>query len=152
MKGSFISCGSWLLAGIALVHAPALAWAQKAPLAYISNEHSGTITVIDTGRDRVVATIPVGEGRPRGIQLSPDGRTLYVAVSDDAPLLETDQDAIVMIDVATRKVTARLPGGTDPEQFGVSPDGTRLYVANEDAGTASIIDLSDRSLIGRAHV
>lgn len=31
--------------------------------------------------------------------------------------------------------------GTDPEQFGVTPDGARLYASNEDAGTASATDL-----------
>lgn len=34
------------------------------------------------------------------------------------------------------------PGGTDPEDFGISPDGATLYASNEDAGTASLIDLA----------
>ena len=46
----------------------------------VSNERSGNVTVIDAATDKVVATIPAGK-RPRGIQASPDGKTLYVAVS-----------------------------------------------------------------------
>ncbi len=139
-------CPAWA-AVLALALAPAGLWAQAAPLAYVSNEHSGNILVLNTANDREIATIPIGEGRPRGVQVSPDGKTIYVAVSDDDPFQVGDDDAIVVIDARTRKVRDRLPGGTDPEQFVVSPDGTRLYVANEDAGTASIIDLRTKKVI-----
>src|ERR1051326_4204785 len=44
------------------------------PLAFVTNERDGTITVIDTNTDRVYSTIKVG-GRLRGIRLSPDGRS-----------------------------------------------------------------------------
>jgi YVTN family beta-propeller protein len=47
---------------------------------YVTNEKSGDVTVIDPGTHTVVATIPVGK-RPRGIHVSPDGKTVYVAVS-----------------------------------------------------------------------
>lgn len=40
-----------------------------------------------------------------------------------------------------RKVIARHHIGSDPEQFAVTPDGTRLYASNEDGGTATAIDL-----------
>ena len=35
-----------------------------------------------------------------------------------------------------------LPGGSDPENFDISRDGTTLFVSNEDAGTASIVDIA----------
>src|SRR6202012_4644372 len=47
---------------------------------YVTNERSGDLTVIDGGSFKVVATIPVGK-RPRGIHVSPDGKTVYVATS-----------------------------------------------------------------------
>src|SRR5580704_17808922 len=47
---------------------------------YVSNEKSGDITVIDGSTLKVTGTIPVGK-RPRGIHVSPDGKTLYVALS-----------------------------------------------------------------------
>src|SRR5688572_752382 len=47
---------------------------------YVTPEPSGDMTVIDVGTRRVVSTIPLGK-RPRGIRLSPDGTTLYVALS-----------------------------------------------------------------------
>src|SRR2546422_213670 len=47
---------------------------------YVTNERSGDITVIDSATAKVIATFPVGK-RPRGIQVSPDRKTIFVAVS-----------------------------------------------------------------------
>src|SRR6188768_970944 len=56
--------------------APAPAPATPAPSgplnrAYVTNENSGDLTVIDLNTDTVVATIPLGK-RPRGIQANRD--------------------------------------------------------------------------------
>ena len=122
-------------------------------LAYVTNEDSQNLTVIDTRTNSVVATIPVGT-RPRGVKVSPDGRTVYVALSgspkcppsmpdEECEKLKADKtkDGIAVVDVAARRVTRVLPGGSDPEQFDISNDGKRLYISNEDAGTASIVDV-----------
>src|ERR1700678_3301875 len=47
---------------------------------FVSNEKSGDVTVINGSDLKVAATFPVGK-RPRGIQVSPDGKTVYVAMS-----------------------------------------------------------------------
>src|SRR5262249_11086189 len=52
----------------------------RGPVALVTNEDSNDVTVIDTGSDIVIDTIPVGK-RPRGIRLAPDGKTVYVALS-----------------------------------------------------------------------
>jgi YVTN family beta-propeller protein len=131
--------------------------AQPAPsgdeLAYVTNEDSQALSVIDTRTDSVIATFPVGT-RPRGVKVSPDGRTVFVALSgspkcppsmpdEQCEKLKADKskDGIAEVDVAARKVRRVLPGGSDPEQFDVSSDGKRLYIANEDAATASIVDV-----------
>src|SRR4051812_22654 len=49
-------------------------------LVCVSNERSDDVTIIDGFSQQVLATIPVGK-RPRGIHASPDGKTLFVAVS-----------------------------------------------------------------------
>lgn len=45
-----------------------------------------------------------------------------------------------------------LQAGTDPEQVAVSADGTRLYVANEDAGTASVLDVETGEILATVEV
>jgi PQQ-dependent catabolism-associated beta-propeller protein len=128
---------------------------KSPPLAYVSNERDGTITVVNTATDEAVKTFRVG-GRPRGIQLSPDGRRLYVAVSrpasaqrPTAPDRAATQiaDQVVELSAADGRVVARYDVGSDPEQFAVGRGGRRLYVANEDAGTATITDLKTKRVV-----
>lgn len=109
-------------------------------LAFVSNEGSGSISIIDTRHRRKVADIPMG-ARPRGIRAGPTGRRVYVALSDAAPTAETDRDGIAVLDLHRLEVVERHRAGSDPEQFAVSPDGQTLYASNEDAGTASITNL-----------
>ena len=111
------------------------------------------MSVIDTAALEVVATIPVGK-RPRGVRVDKDGARVFVAVSGSPkcppPLSDEDcaklgadktKDGIVVVDALTRKTVAVLPGGSDPEQFDLSADGTRLFVANEDAHVATVVDI-----------
>ena len=133
---------------------------------YVSNERSGDVTVIDGITRKVVATIPVGK-RPRGIHASPDGRAVYVALSgtpisgppqldakgnpilhkgkdadDDDIKADKSADGIGVVDTQRRKLLRKIPAGSDPEQFAVSADGTRLYISNEDVATASILNIA----------
>src|SRR6201997_1480516 len=107
--------------------------------AYVSNEKSNTISVIDTDKFTVVKTIKVGQ-RPRGIELTKDGKFVLVAVGDD--------DTIQMIDTATGEITGTLPSGPDPEFFAQDPAGKFLYVSNENDNTVTIIDIEKRAQIG----
>src|SRR5258706_12629442 len=50
----------------------------RAQNAYITNQSSNTVSVMDTGTDTVIATIPVGV-TPFGVAVTPDGSKVYVA-------------------------------------------------------------------------
>src|SRR5438105_267313 len=95
-----------LLIGLAVT--VAAAQRANAYLAYVSNEKSNTVSVIDTNTWEVVRTIKVGQ-RPRGIAFTKDQRYVLVAVGDD--------DTIQMIDANTNQVADTLPSGPDPELF-----------------------------------
>ena len=45
-----------------------------------------------------------------------------------------------------------LHAGSDPEQFALSPDGSKLFVANEDAATLSVVDAASGRVIGSVPV
>ncbi len=138
---------------------------------FVSNEKSGDVTVISAPDWKAVATIPVGK-RPRGIHASPDGKLVYVALSgtpiepppkldaqgnpifekghdDDEDKAPSDKaaDGIGLVDVAQRKFLRKIPAGSDPEQFCLSPDGRRLYNANEDVGTATILEADTGKIV-----
>ena len=63
---------------IALLFVACLTGVDAAPLAYVSNEGSSSISVIDTATDKVVSTLKFGQ-KPRGIALSHDGKRLFVS-------------------------------------------------------------------------
>jgi len=145
----------------ALAAAPLAAHAAQA---FVSNEDEHTVSVIDTDRGVVTATIPIGK-RPRGLKLSHDGSRLYVAVSglpkcppsvpdEQCAKLERDvtADGIAVLDTHHLKVLKVLQAGSDPEQFDLSRDGRRLYVSNEDSATASIVDLASGAVLSRVAV
>jgi YVTN family beta-propeller protein len=133
-------------------------------LAYVSNEGSQELTVIDTRTDSAVATIPVGT-RPRGVKVSPDGKLVYVALSGsprcppkmpdaecEKMVADKSKDGIAEVDATTRKVKRIFPGGSDPETFDLSRDGTRLFISNEDAGTATILDTGSGNIVATIKV
>lgn len=131
-----------------LIAAPS--WAQSEWHFYVTNETSGDLTIIDGVTHKATATIPLGK-RPRGIQSSPDGRTLYIAMSgspaappgtDESKLPPPDRaaDGIGVFDIASQQVVRVLRGVSDPEQLAVSADGKHIYVASEDAGKAIVLD------------
>jgi YVTN family beta-propeller protein len=154
--------------GYALIAlSPLTAQAGQNYQVYVSNEKSGDVTVINGGDNRVLGTIPVGK-RPRGIHASPDGKTVYVALSgtpiaappqldakgnpifqknkddddDDSAKADKSADAIGVVDVAKQKLTGKISAGSDPEEFSLSKDGAQLYVSNEDVKTASVINIA----------
>ena len=119
---------------------------------YVTNENSGDLSVIDGSTLEVIATVPLGK-RPRGIHASPDGKTIYVALSgspiagpgvDESKLPPPDKtaDGIGVFDVGQNKVLRLIQSGSDPENFDLSRDGREIFVSNEDDSKASMIDVA----------
>jgi YVTN family beta-propeller protein len=137
---------------------------------YVTNERSGDVTIINGSDFSVTATIAVGK-RPRGIHASPDGKTVYIALSgtpieappqidangnpvfekkkggdDDDAAADKAADGIGILNTATKKVTGKLNAGSDPEEFALSKDGRHIYISNEDTKTASVISVAGAKL------
>lgn len=126
---------------------------------YVTNEDAGTLSVIDADRQVVIETLAIGR-RPRGLKVSSDGAWLFVAVSGSpkCPPWKEDRgcatqeadksaDGIAQVELDSLTVVHVLPGGSDPEQFDVSPDGSRLYVANEDVDQLSVVQIEDGAIL-----
>jgi YVTN family beta-propeller protein len=135
---------------------------SNAPKLYVTNEVSGDMTIIDSGNYNVIATVPLGK-RPRGIHASPDRKTIYVALSgtpiagpgvDESTLPPPDKsaDGLGVFDVAQRKVVRVIKAGSDPENFDVSPDGSKIYISNEDDAAVSVVDIASGTVIKSAKV
>ena len=118
----------WLNAALWCI---AASLAQAAPFAYVTNEKSGTISVIDTVSDTVVGEIRAGK-KPRGAAFASDGKLLFVS---DQP-----NNNLMVVDVEGRKVVATIALGDSPEGVYASSDGTLLAAAIEEHNAVVFVD------------
>lgn len=105
----------------------------RAVLAYVTNEGSNTVTVIDRSMDRVIDVIEVGI-RPKGIVISPDASRAFI--------VNSGSNNLTILDVKNNQVlhTANLEIGANPSELAIHPDGRTLYVANTALNSVSVID------------
>ena len=92
--------------------------------AYITNHFSDVVTVLELGDNRVVTTIPVGDG-PHSLEVSPDGTRIALVnyISDD----------LMFIDPATNTVV-----GSVPEAFDALDEGMRQEARVEAGPSAPV--------------
>ena len=97
--------------------------------AYVTNTGDGTVSVIDTATNMVVATVTVGTS-PAGVAVTPDGAHVYVVNFGDG--------TVSVIDTATNKVVGSpIPVGPTPAAIAITPDGQHAYVTNVNNGSAA---------------
>ena len=122
---------------------------------YISNEYSGTISVIDPATASVTKTITglggsLGDlaSHPEGMAADPHRPALYVAV--------TNRDLVAVVDTSTDAVShlvsvGRPQGlGTAPIGVAISPDGSTLYSADAGEDAVAAISLTQRPSLAAA--
>jgi len=100
------------------------------------------IDIIDVGSLKVIARVPFeNEARPYDCKFSRDGKTLYASLWGKA--------AVAVIDVLAPNANPpdRIPTGDHPNELALSADGNRLFVANANANTVSVIDTTARRVI-----
>ncbi|WP_157947643.1 bifunctional YncE family protein/alkaline phosphatase family protein [Abditibacterium utsteinense] len=97
---------------------------------FVVNAGSDTLSIIDTQTDRVLNTVLLRPDNARGLPgatplgmtLSRDEKWLYIALGD--------MNAVAVIDLGRKTLAGYLPVGWYPTALAISPDGTRLFVAN----------------------
>lgn len=69
---------------------------------------------------------------PLELELSPDGRRIYVVCEGN--------DSLLAVDARTKQVVRRVKVGQKPKGIALSPDSKTLYISNEWSDTVSEID------------
>lgn len=105
----------------------------------VTNWCSWTMSVVDVKTARVAETIPIQGAYPRGIAVSRDSRTAFVAVMGS--------QRIARVDLATKKVSTFARTGNGPRHIVNSPDGRYLYVTNSSSGTVSKVNAVDGTVL-----
>jgi YVTN family beta-propeller protein len=110
--------------------------------AYVPNEEDGTVSVIATASNTVVATIPVvpvgGGANGVAVAITPDGAHAYVA---------NVVGNISVIATASNTVVATIPVGNQPAAVAITPDGAHAYVSNFNDNTVSVIATATNTVV-----
>jgi len=104
---------------------------------YVTNQGAGTITVMDLATATVLTTLNLGSTRPSAIQIV--AGTGFAVVTDPAT---TADGKVLVVNLVTGAVTSF---NVNPAHSGGSNDlvviGTTAYIANQTAGSISILPL-----------
>lgn len=132
--------------------------AQPAPKAspngvlLIANKGDNSVGIIDPVAGRQVAEVAEGGVTGHEIATSPDGRFAYVPIYGNSGVGQpgTDGTNMVVIDLATRKVTGNVDfgKGVRPHCPVFGPKNGLLYVSTEIDRAISIIDPATLKIIG----
>jgi len=108
---------------------------------WAAHSRDGGVSIVDLQQKKVTATIDLKTRRSNRLKFTPDGKLALV----------TDLDAgeLLVIDVATRAVTKKIPLGRMVEGILMQPDGARAYVAVNGENYIAIIDLKTLAVAGR---
>ena len=111
--------------------APALdiAFSPDGTRAYAVNLNANNIAVIDTATSSVVGNITVTD--PVRAKVGADGTRLYVTNGSTGVSVFNTQTLALVTDVAV---------GESPDGLAVAPNGKRVYVANRNSDSVSVID------------
>lgn len=97
------------------------------------------VVLLDTASGEVAARKDYpAESRPYDVVFSPDGGTLYVSLWGAAGV-----DVVNAADMSA----ARIETGDHPNEMALSSDGARLFVANANVNTISIIDTAEKRVV-----
>ena len=97
--------------------------------AYVTNNSSNTVSVIDTASNALVATVPVGSA-PNGVAVTPDGAFAYV--------VNNVSNTVSVINTLSNTVVNTVQVGNGPTEVAITPDGAFAYVTTYTAAAYSL--------------
>jgi YVTN family beta-propeller protein len=114
-----------------------VAFSPKGDVAYVTNQWSQNVGVIDVARGQQTATIPI-PADPYVPFVSPDGSKLYVT---------SNTPNVFVASTNSRAVTDAIEVTQAPNGFALHPDGGRIYVSTFVGGTVHEIDASSDAVL-----
>lgn len=133
--------------------------------AYVALSRNNSLAEVDLRDGKVVAQIPVGVA-PFAVKVSADGRRAYVsnwggrhpkegektAETSGTPALVDSRGVatsgtVSVVDLQTRTVVAEIKVGLQPSGLALDEARGRLYVANANSDTVSVIDTGSLQVV-----
>lgn len=108
---------------------------------WAANSAGGSISIIEVATKTLVKTFDVGTRRSNRLKFTPDGALALVS--------DLTAGELVVVDVGSQTVKARLPIGRGASGILVVPDGSRAYVAAASERKLVVVDLKSLSVTGQ---
>jgi YVTN family beta-propeller protein len=109
--------------------------------AWVANAGDGTVTVIDLGAKKVVATLEANVRGANRLEFTPDGSRVLISAG-----------VLVVIDARTRQVVKRIDTVHATGGIQLQPDGARAYAACGRDGYVAAVDLKTLEMVGKVDV
>jgi len=113
---------------------------------YVSNTNSHSVSIISTASNSVIATVTVGNIQyvgPGPLTISPDSKLVYVTYDKE----------IFVINAATKTVVSTIPLNSGSlGSITLSPDGSKLYVEDNDNKSLDVIALATNAITAKIPV
>ncbi len=111
--------------------------------AYVANIGSGSVTVVDLARAKVIKDVPTGEGA-EGIAITPDGREVWV--------VNRAANTVSIVNTKTIEVAATLKVPQFPIRVKITPDGKRALVSCARSGDVAVLDTAMKREVKRISI
>lgn len=124
-----------------------IAFSPDGSRAYVSIfDNARTINevgVLDTSTNQFIARVPTGV-RPFALDVSPDGKRVYVP--------NHDSGSITVIDATNNTAIQEIKVAPNPHWVDFNQDGTRLWAANHESNVVSVIDTATNTVLATVPV
>lgn len=112
---------------------------------WVTSRGNSQISVIDTAKDEVVATLPSGGNGPARVRFTPDGRQVWI--------LNPGSREVAAFDARSRKVLGSTVVAPDvkpipnPTAIVFSADGRRAYIADPTLKIVTVLEVASRKIL-----
>lgn len=132
-----------VVATVAVAQPQRIAFTPNGAFAYVTStglnrKNVAELYVIDTARNKVVATIPLDQGID-GVAVTPDGASVWVA--------SAETNSVYVVDTATNTLAATIFIGDDLRGLAITPDGAFVYVTSAASATVSVISTATHTVV-----
>jgi YVTN family beta-propeller protein len=115
-----------------------VAFTPNGAFAYVANQNSNNVSVINTTTRTGMATVSVGVN-PWGVAITPNGAFAYVT--------NQASNSVSVINTATNSVVGSVFVGANPTGVAITPDSAFAYVTNYLSNTVSVISTATNTVV-----
>ena len=104
------------------------------------------LVIIDTAKRKVEATIRLNLSAMANVHVHPNGRTVFVVTAAEPGRRNEERGRVIFLDVPNRRIIREVPVGLNPLDSVMTPDGSKLFVANYFSRDISVVNLNEGRL------